>query len=179
MVSTKRGFSAESPSASRRRLMAVLTPWSKSTNVSVGHSFCLKSSRGTTSPGRSSSIASTSKGCPWTLIFTPPLRSSLALRSASKVAKRTIRVRGLEAVAMTANTNRESNIAGPQTARFLFVQQKPNSRLRVPRSHAKKQHVQVKLTGVSRLGLCVRLVDKKDRRGSQYVSEQCGFGSRP
>jgi len=80
---------------------------------------------------------------------------------------------------MTANTNRESNIAGPQTARFLFVQQKPNSRLRVPRSHAKKQHVQVKLTGVSRLGLCVRLVDKKDRRGSQYVSEQCGFGSRP
>ena len=37
-VSIKRGVSAESPSASRNRLIAVLRPCSKSTNVSEGQS---------------------------------------------------------------------------------------------------------------------------------------------
>ena len=56
-VSTNRGFSAESPSASRKRLTAAFSPWSKSTNVSTGQSDARSVSRVTSSPGCSSSIA--------------------------------------------------------------------------------------------------------------------------
>ena len=59
IVSTKRGLSAESPSASRNLLMAAFRPCSKSTNVSAGQSFLCNSSRVTTWPGCSSSIART------------------------------------------------------------------------------------------------------------------------
>src|SRR5262249_26444949 len=59
-----------------------------STNVSDHKIFC-NSSRVTTSPGRSNRIARTWKGCPASLSFTPPLRSSPAHRSTSKVANRT------------------------------------------------------------------------------------------
>ena len=46
----KRGLSAESSSAWRSLLMAVLSPCSNSTNVSAGHSACCNSSRVTISP---------------------------------------------------------------------------------------------------------------------------------
>ena len=57
-VSTNRGFSAESPSASRKRFTAAFSPWSKSTNVSTGQSEARSVSRVTISPGLSSNIAS-------------------------------------------------------------------------------------------------------------------------
>src|SRR5580700_10382821 len=82
--------------------MAVFTPWSKSTNVSVGHSLWRNSSRAITSPGRSSSKAKTSNGWPWSLILTPPLRSSRVLRSVSKMPNRTIRERAVDSVAMAS-----------------------------------------------------------------------------
>jgi hypothetical protein len=53
-VSMKRGFSAESPRASRRWLIALFKPRSKSTNVSAGQSLFWSSSRETACPGRSS-----------------------------------------------------------------------------------------------------------------------------
>ena len=43
------GLSAESPSARRNILIAVLMPWSKSTTVSLGQSFFWISSRVTSS----------------------------------------------------------------------------------------------------------------------------------
>src|SRR5205085_425014 len=61
----------------------------KSTNVSVGHSLARNSSRVTSWPGRSSSIARTSNGCPTSLSLTPCLRSSPARRSASNGPNRT------------------------------------------------------------------------------------------
>ncbi len=53
----KCGLSAESPRASRSLLMALFRPWSKSTKVSAGQTFLRSSSRVTTCPGCSSSIA--------------------------------------------------------------------------------------------------------------------------
>src|SRR6266699_4997525 len=58
-VSIKHGVSAESFKASRSLLMALFSPWSKLTNVSFGQSFWRNSSRVTTLPGRSSSMART------------------------------------------------------------------------------------------------------------------------
>ncbi len=75
-VSINRGFSAESPSASRSLLMAVPSEWSKSTIVSPPHSRCWISSRVTTSPGRSSRQTSTRNGCACSRIRIPDLRSS-------------------------------------------------------------------------------------------------------
>jgi hypothetical protein len=58
-VSTNLGFSAESPRVSRRRLIAVLRPVSKSTNVSAGQSVDRSSSRVTTAPACSRSFSNT------------------------------------------------------------------------------------------------------------------------
>ena len=54
--------SAESPSACRSLLMAVLMLCSKSTIVSLGQSFLCSSSRVTSSPSCSSRMASTRNG---------------------------------------------------------------------------------------------------------------------
>ena len=54
-VSMYFGASAESPSASRSRLMAAFRPCSKSTNVFAGHNRSRRSSRVTSSPGCSTS----------------------------------------------------------------------------------------------------------------------------
>ena len=51
------GVSAESPSACRSFFTAVLSPCSKSTNVSDFHSRSRRASRATISPGRSTSAA--------------------------------------------------------------------------------------------------------------------------
>jgi len=82
-VSTNRGLSAESPNASRILLIAVSREWSKSTTVSLPHSRSCSSSRLTTSPGRSTNIASTLNG--WLCNFTlcPAFQSSPVCRSAS------------------------------------------------------------------------------------------------
>src|ERR1700747_1564207 len=53
----KRGAPAESPRASPILLPALLSPWSKSTKVSWLQSFFCRSSRVTTSPECSTSIA--------------------------------------------------------------------------------------------------------------------------
>ena len=82
----KCGTSAESPSTSRILLIAVLRLRSTSTNVSGQRRFC-NSSRVTTSPGRSSRMASTWNGCPLNFSFTPSLRSSPVRRSASECAE--------------------------------------------------------------------------------------------
>src|ERR1039458_9039676 len=63
IVSMKRGLSAESPKTTRSFRMAVLMPSSKLTKVSAGHRLACNSSRVIISPGRSSSIARTRKGC--------------------------------------------------------------------------------------------------------------------
>ena len=58
------GCSAESCRASRRRFTALFKPRLKSTNVPVGHSRLLSSSRLTTSPGRSSKAVKIWKAFP-------------------------------------------------------------------------------------------------------------------
>ena len=83
-VSTNRGVSALSFSASRSRRMAAFNPWSKSTKVSSGHSLARISSRVTSSPERSSSMARIWKGCSCSRSRMPCLRSSRVCRSASK-----------------------------------------------------------------------------------------------
>ncbi len=62
-VSIRRGESAGSSSAWRKRLTAEFSPTSKSTNVRSLHRRRRNSSRVTTSPGRSSSATSTRNGC--------------------------------------------------------------------------------------------------------------------
>ena len=84
----KRGVSAESPSASRSRFIAALMLCSKSTIVLPGQSCLRRSSRVTSSPGRSTSMPRIRSGCPSSLIFAPPLRSSRARLSNSKVSNR-------------------------------------------------------------------------------------------
>ena len=61
-VSIYLGLDAESPKVSRSLFTAVFRLWSKSTNVSTGHSFWRNSSRVTTTPERSSSSANTWNG---------------------------------------------------------------------------------------------------------------------
>jgi len=90
-VSTKIGASADSPNASRNRLMAALRLWSKSTKVSAGQSLLRSSSLVTTSPGLSSSAANTWKGCSWSFTFCPCWRSSPVWRFTSNVLKWIIR----------------------------------------------------------------------------------------
>src|SRR5215471_11315779 len=90
-VSMNRGLSAESSNASRKRFTAAFKLWSKSTNVSEGHSSRRSSSRVTTSPGCRSKLTSIRKGCSCSLIFTPFLRSSAARKSTSKRPNRTVR----------------------------------------------------------------------------------------
>src|SRR5882762_5007047 len=89
-VSTKRGFSAESPSASRSRLTAAFSPWSKSTKVSAGHSRLRSSSRVTISPGFSSSMVRIWNGCSCRRTLEPLRLSSPPRRSASNEPKLTI-----------------------------------------------------------------------------------------
>jgi len=84
------GESAESFNAPRSRATALLSPWSKSTKVSVGQSFCRSSSRDTASPCLSSNSANTWKGCSCSLILRSSLRSSPARRSTANLAKRTV-----------------------------------------------------------------------------------------
>src|SRR5208283_3468805 len=88
-VSTKIGFSAESPSASRRRLIALRIARSKSTNTSPGHSACRNSSRVMTSFGRLSKSFRARKGRSWILTLTPFLRNSSECKSASNTPKST------------------------------------------------------------------------------------------
>ena len=61
-VSMNVGDSAESPKASRRRLMALFSPRSKSTNVSAGQSRFWISSRVITCPGAASRMARIENG---------------------------------------------------------------------------------------------------------------------
>ena len=58
-VSMKAGFSAESPKVSRKRLIVVFRPVSKSTNVSAVHKVDRSSSRVTVWPACSSSLSRT------------------------------------------------------------------------------------------------------------------------
>src|SRR5450631_4713292 len=58
----KMGLSAESPSASRRRMTALLMPCSKSTKTSDGQSAWRNSSRVMTSPGAAEQERQRSKG---------------------------------------------------------------------------------------------------------------------
>ena len=83
-VSMNRGFSAESPKATRSFRMAVFRPSSNPTYVSAGHNFACNCSRVTTSPGRSSRIAKTRKGCSCTGTFRPSLWTSPEPKSISK-----------------------------------------------------------------------------------------------
>ena len=57
-----RGFSAESPSTSRMRAMALCRLWSKSTKVPLGQIWLCSSSRVTTSPAFSSRILENLQG---------------------------------------------------------------------------------------------------------------------
>src|SRR5271168_3469580 len=91
IVSMKRGLSAESPKTTRSFRMAVLMPSSKLTKVSAGQRLACNSSRVTISPGRSSSIASTRKGCSCSGTFLPFLCTSPEPRSTSKSPARTRR----------------------------------------------------------------------------------------
>src|SRR6516165_5351769 len=91
IVSMKRGCSAESHRVSRSLLMATLRLWSKSTNVSSCHRRERSSSRVTTSPGCSRSIASTANGWPGNFRRISLRRSSLARRSRVKSAKLNMR----------------------------------------------------------------------------------------
>src|SRR6266704_1131050 len=86
----KRGLSAESFNASRNRFTALYKPCSKSTKVSAGQIFCCSSSRVTTSPGCCNSICKICRGCSWSLILTPRLRSSPARKSASNTPNRIV-----------------------------------------------------------------------------------------
>src|SRR6267143_1715261 len=86
----KRGLSAESPSASRSLLIALLRPWSKSTKEFDGQSLLRSSSRVTTCPGFASSISRIRSGCSCSLILTPCLRSSPARTSNANMPKRIV-----------------------------------------------------------------------------------------
>ena len=88
IVSMNTGMSAESPSASRRRLIAVFRLVSKSTKVSTGHSAPCSSSRVTRTPAVSRSLRRTRKGCSCRRSFTPLRRSSADRVSSSKVPNR-------------------------------------------------------------------------------------------
>ena len=66
-------------------LTAVFKPCSKSTNVSDFHSRSRKSSRVTTSPGRSSNAMRTCRGCSWSLTGMPSRYSSPAADPARNV----------------------------------------------------------------------------------------------
>ena len=93
-VSTNRGVSAESSSASRSFRTALFNPTSKSTNVSAAQSTCRSSSRATTSPGRLSRAIKIFNDCSGKRIFSPWRRSSPDSASSSKTPKRKTRVAG-------------------------------------------------------------------------------------
>ena len=93
-VSMYRGISAESPSVSRMRPIALWRLWSKSTKVSAGQSWLLSSSRVTRLPADCSNIASSCTGWPCRRSLTPRLRNSPARRSSSKVSNRSTRAAG-------------------------------------------------------------------------------------
>ena len=83
------GSSAESDSVSLNLFTAAFSPWLKSTNVSAAQiSFC-SSSRKTICPGRFSSIARISNGCPPSFTLIPFFQSSCVSRSASNGPNRT------------------------------------------------------------------------------------------
>jgi hypothetical protein len=89
-VSMNRGFSAESPRASRILLMALAIPCSKSMVVLSPQTSCCNCSRVTTSPGLDKSAASTLNGWTCSLTRRPAFRISPAPKSTSKVPKQTI-----------------------------------------------------------------------------------------
>src|SRR3984957_19751540 len=82
------GTSAESPSTSRNRLIAVFRLVSKSTYVSAGHSAPCSSSRVTRTPAVSSSLRNTTNGCSCSRSFTPLRRSSADRVSHSNLPNR-------------------------------------------------------------------------------------------
>ena len=67
--------------------MALLMPWSKSTNTPSCHSACRKSSRVKTWLGWLSSSFKARKGNSWIFIFEPFLRNSPLRKSASNTPK--------------------------------------------------------------------------------------------
>jgi len=89
-----RGVSAELPSTSRMRPIALWRLWSKSTKVSAGHSWLVSSSRVTRLPAHCSNIPRTFMGWPYRRSLTPLLRNSPACRSSSKVSNRRTRADG-------------------------------------------------------------------------------------
>src|SRR5579864_7592091 len=117
-VSTNLGFSAESPSASRSLLTAVLMLCSKSTKVSSGHNRPRSSSRVTTSPGRSNNVRRICKGWSCSLTLTPLRRSSPVFRSTANTPKR--RVSGTPAGRLLASDMPCSlALADPHMDRYL------------------------------------------------------------
>src|SRR5258707_6510093 len=89
-VSMNTGTSADSPSASRNLLIAVFRPVSKSTKVSPGQSLLRNSSRATTSPGRSTKVATTWNACSWSITFLPAWGNAQPWKFTSNLPKRTI-----------------------------------------------------------------------------------------
>src|SRR5580704_10319243 len=100
------GSSAESPSASLRRAMALCRPWSKSTKVSPGQIRECRSSRVTRSPEPRSRTSRTCNGWPCSRSFAPFLRSSPARTSSSKTSKQSTRAgeSSVEGMPLTVGT---------------------------------------------------------------------------
>ena len=84
----KRGAADESLRASLRRLTAVFTAWSYSTSMPVGHNRARSSSRVTSSPARSTSIARTRNDWWGKRTRRPDLYNSSVRRSASNPPNR-------------------------------------------------------------------------------------------
>ncbi len=106
-VSMYRGISAESPSTSRIRPMALWRLWSKSTKVSAGQSWLLSSSRVTTLPADCNNIVRSCTGWPCRRSLTPRLCSSPARRSSSNVSNRSTRAAGAGADIQTSRSSSE------------------------------------------------------------------------
>ncbi len=87
-VSTKIGLSAESPRASRKRIIALLSPCSKSTKTWGGQRTCRNSSRVMTLPGLLNKCVNARKGRSCSRTLTPFRRNSPARTSASNTPKR-------------------------------------------------------------------------------------------
>ena len=117
-VSMKRGLSAVSPRASRRRFTALFSPRSKSTKVSAGHTCRCSSSRVTTSPARSSRRINTWNGWAASLTRTPPFRSSPERRSIPKTPKEVMQSESV-AMLVAADSYRPRSRASPSAASHI------------------------------------------------------------
>src|ERR1041385_629407 len=87
MVCTKRGWRTSSPRTSRIRRMHQLSPWSKSTCVSLPHTAAQSSSRVTSSPARRASSVSTFIGWGCSGTGLPSRNSSSFFKSSVNSAK--------------------------------------------------------------------------------------------